>query len=43
VPEAALDLRPAEVGVILPLVAVLLLLSLWPAAITDHIFQAPLR
>ena len=43
VPEAALDLRPAEVGVILPLVVVLLALSFWPAAITDHIFQAPLR
>jgi NADH-quinone oxidoreductase subunit M len=42
VPEAALDLRPAEVGVILPLVAVLLALSFWPAAITDHIFQVPL-
>jgi NADH-quinone oxidoreductase subunit M len=38
VPEAALDLRPAEVGVVLPLVAVLLALSFWPAAITGHIF-----
>jgi NADH-quinone oxidoreductase subunit M len=36
VPEAALDLRPAEIGVIVPLVAVLLFLSFWPAAITDH-------
>jgi NADH-quinone oxidoreductase subunit M len=36
VPVGALDLRPAEVGVILPLVAVLLFLSFWPAAITDH-------
>jgi NADH-quinone oxidoreductase subunit M len=38
VPEAALDLRPAETSVILPLVAVLLALSFWPAAITDHAF-----
>jgi NADH-quinone oxidoreductase subunit M len=38
VPEAALDLRPAETGVILPLVAILLVLSFWPAAITDHAF-----
>ena len=32
----ALDLRPAEVGVLVPLVACLLALSAWPAAITDH-------
>ncbi len=38
VPEAALDLRPAEVGVIAPLVLVLLALSFWPAAVTDHVF-----
>jgi NADH-quinone oxidoreductase subunit M len=38
VPEAALDLRPAESSVIVPLVAVLLVLSFWPAAITDHSF-----
>ena len=38
VPDAALDLRPAETSVILPLVAVLLALSFWPAAITDHSF-----
>ena len=43
VPDQALDLRPAEVGLIVPLVAVLLALSFWPAAITDHIFQGPLR
>jgi NADH-quinone oxidoreductase subunit M len=36
VPDAALDLRPAEIGIVLPLVAVLLVLSFWPAAITDH-------
>jgi NADH-quinone oxidoreductase subunit M len=40
VPEAALDLRPAEVGIVVPLVLVLLALSFWPAAITDHVFQA---
>ena len=39
VPDAARDLRPAEVGVILPLVAVLLALSFWPASITDHSFD----
>jgi NADH:ubiquinone oxidoreductase subunit 4 (subunit M) len=38
VPEAALDLRPAETSVVLPLVAILLVLSFWPAAITDHSF-----
>jgi len=38
VPEAALDLRPAELSVIVPLVAILLALSFWPAAITDHSF-----
>ena len=38
VPEAALDLRPAEMSVIVPLVAILLALSFWPAAITDHAF-----
>jgi NADH-quinone oxidoreductase subunit M len=38
VSDAALDLRPAEIGVIVPLVAVLLALSFWPAAITDHSF-----
>lgn len=32
------DLRPAELAVVLPLVAVLLLLSFWPAAVTDHSF-----
>jgi NADH-quinone oxidoreductase subunit M len=38
VPEAALDLRPAEIGIVTPLVVVLLFLSFWPAAITDHVF-----
>jgi NADH:ubiquinone oxidoreductase subunit 4 (subunit M) len=35
---AALDLRPAELGVVVPLVACLLFLSAWPAAITDRSF-----
>jgi NADH-quinone oxidoreductase subunit M len=39
VPAEALDLRPAEVSVIAPLVVVLLFLSFWPAAITDHALQ----
>ena len=38
VDEEARDLRAAEVGVVLPLVAVLLVLSFWPAGITDHSF-----
>jgi NADH-quinone oxidoreductase subunit M len=42
--EQALDLRPAEVGVVGALVAALLALSLWPAGITDHVFGGePLR
>jgi NADH-quinone oxidoreductase subunit M len=38
VTEEALDLRPGEVGVLVPLVACLLVLSAWPAAITDRSF-----
>src|SRR5919108_1382686 len=38
VTEEALDLRPAEAGVLVPLVACLLALSAWPAAITDRSF-----
>ena len=38
VSDAALDLRPAELGVLVPLVALLLVLSAWPAAITDRSF-----
>jgi NADH-quinone oxidoreductase subunit M len=37
VPDEALDLRPAELAVVVPLVACLLALSAWPAAITDHL------
>jgi NADH-quinone oxidoreductase subunit M len=38
VTEAALDLRVAELGIIVPLVAILLVLSAWPSAITDRSF-----
>ena len=38
VTEAALDLRAAELGAIVPLVACLLALSAWPAAISEHSF-----
>jgi NADH-quinone oxidoreductase subunit M len=34
--EAALDLRPAELGIVLPLVGCLLALSAWPAAISGN-------
>jgi NADH-quinone oxidoreductase subunit M len=43
VSEAALDLRPAELSVITPLVALLLVLSAWPAAITEHSFGSSPR
>jgi NADH-quinone oxidoreductase subunit M len=33
------DLRPAELGVLLPLVVTLLVLSFWPAGVTDHSFS----
>jgi NADH-quinone oxidoreductase subunit M len=38
VPDEALDLRPAELAVIAPLVGLLLALSVWPAAITERLF-----
>ena len=38
VPAEALDLRPAETSMVGALVAVLVVLSFWPAAITDHAF-----
>jgi NADH:ubiquinone oxidoreductase subunit 4 (subunit M) len=38
VSDAALDLRPAELAVTVPLVACLLALSAWPAAISGHAF-----
>jgi NADH-quinone oxidoreductase subunit M len=36
--EAALDLRPGELAILVPLVGILLFLSAWPAAITDRVF-----
>jgi NADH:ubiquinone oxidoreductase subunit 4 (subunit M) len=39
VPDAALDLRPAELGFLVPLVACLLALSAWPAAISHRAFD----
>ena len=38
VAEEAMDLRPGELAIILPLVACLLALSVWPAAITERSF-----
>lgn len=38
VPDAALDLRSGELAVLVPLVALLLFLSAWPAAISGHAF-----
>ncbi len=36
--DEALDLRPGELGIIVPLVACLIALSVWPAAITERSF-----
>jgi NADH-quinone oxidoreductase subunit M len=38
VADEALDLRPGELAIIVPLVACLLALSVWPAAITERSF-----
>jgi NADH-quinone oxidoreductase subunit M len=38
VADEALDLRPAELGIVVPLVACLLALSAWPAAVSRHAF-----
>jgi len=38
VPDAALDLRPGELAVLVPLVACLLALSAWPASVSDRAF-----
>jgi NADH-quinone oxidoreductase subunit M len=38
VPDAALDLRPGELAVLVPLVGVLLALSAWPASISQRSF-----
>jgi NADH-quinone oxidoreductase subunit M len=40
VPEAALDLRPGELAIVVPLVGVLLALSAWPAAISQRSFPS---
>jgi NADH-quinone oxidoreductase subunit M len=39
VDESVLDLRPAELAIIVPLLLVLLALSAWPAAISDHMIE----
>ena len=38
VSDEALDLRPGELALVVPLIAVLLALSAWPAAISHHSF-----
>jgi NADH-quinone oxidoreductase subunit M len=38
VADEALDLRPAELGILIPLVGCVLALSAWPAAISDRAF-----
>jgi NADH-quinone oxidoreductase subunit M len=39
VTDAALDLRPAELGILVPLIGCVLALSAWPAAISERAFQ----
>ena len=39
VSKTALDLRPAELGILVPLVACLLALSAWPAGISDRVIE----
>jgi NADH-quinone oxidoreductase subunit M len=39
VPEAALDLRPAELGILVPLVGCLVALSAWPASISERVLE----
>ena len=41
VSDSALDLRPGELALVVPLVAGLLFLSAWPAAISGHSFFGP--
>jgi NADH-quinone oxidoreductase subunit M len=41
VTDAARDLVPAELAILVPLVACLLALSIWPAAISEHSFPTP--
>jgi NADH:ubiquinone oxidoreductase subunit 4 (subunit M) len=37
--ESVLDLRPAELAIVVPLLVLLLALSAWPAAISDHMVE----
>ena len=39
--DEALDLRPGELALVVPLVAGLLFLSAWPASISNHSFFGP--
>src|SRR4029078_10655671 len=41
VADEALDLRPGELALVVPLVAGLLFLSAWPAGISHHSFLRP--
>src|SRR5712691_10352982 len=41
VSDAALDLRRGELAIVVPLVALLLALSAWPAAVSGHSFGIP--
>ena len=38
-----LDLRLGELAIVVPLVAILLVLSAWPDAISGHSFRRPAR
>jgi len=38
VSDAARDLRPGELVILVPLVACLLALSIWPSAVSEHAF-----
>jgi NADH-quinone oxidoreductase subunit M len=40
VPDSALDLRPAELAILVPLIGILLFLSAWPAAVTERVTTA---
>jgi hypothetical protein len=41
VADEALDLRPGELALVVPLVGALLALSAWPAGISHHSFFGP--
>jgi NADH-quinone oxidoreductase subunit M len=43
VSDAALDLRPAELAIVVPLVGLLLALSVWPGAVSQHSFPTTPR